>query len=113
MKTSIQSVMAGISAYIDQEIVPIGATMKNLDQFLFGMKVGVIRGKLEAMVRDFVMSDMAKAVKLVDEEGKIDIDTLYQSAVSSIKPISYIDIAGIRLNENDISKLYNYIKERS
>ena len=113
MKASIQSIMAGVSAFIDNEIVPLGASMKSLDQFLFGMKIGIIRGKLEAMVKDFVMSDMAKAVQLVDDEGKVDIDVLYQSAMSSIKPITYIEVAGIRLDENDITKLYNYIKERS
>jgi hypothetical protein len=113
MKVSIQSIMAGVSAFIDHEIVPLGASMKSLDQFLFGMKIGIIRGKLEAMVKDFVMSDMAKAIQLVDDEGKVDIDILYQSAMSSIKPITYVEVAGIRLNENDITKLYNYIKERS
>ena len=113
MKSSIQSVMSGISAFIDNEIVPLGASMKSLDQFLFGMKIGIIRGKLEGMVKDFVMSDMAKAIQLVDDEGKVDIDVLYQSAMSSIKPISFVEVAGIRLNENDITKLYNYIRDRS
>ena len=113
MRTSMQSVMAGVSAYIDREIAPMGATMKNLDQFLFGVKVGIIRGRLEGIVRGFVGSEMAKTAQLVDEEGNIDIDTIYQASISSMSSVRYIDIAGIQLNETDLNKLYNYIKERS
>ena len=110
MKVSFDKLMSAINTYIDQDLMPLSASMGKLEQFLFGVKMGIFKEKVGVAVKDFINGATAKTFQLVDENGNIDVDVFYNAAKNAMRPVSFIEVAGIRLNEADIDKIYSYLR---
>lgn len=111
MKLTEMQLYSAINEYLDKEILPLGANMQMLNQFLFGIQVGVIKRKIQSLVKGYISSPTIKALGLIDDNGKIDIETLYDAAKDMFQQMKYIEIASVRLSENDLQKLYSIMKK--
>ena len=106
MKIKEGQLYSAINEYIDREIMPIGATLEMMEQFMFYFKIGVGKRKIESIVKSFVAQGKTSAFGLIDENGYIDIDTLYQSASDAMAQMKQIEIGGITFRDADLQKLY-------
>ena len=110
MTVSFEKLISAINVYIERDLMPLSSSLGKLEQFFFGIKMGIFKERASAVVADFIKGDMAKSFKLVDENGNIDVDVFYRAAKDAMRPLSFIEVAGIRLNDADIDKLYNYLR---
>ena len=111
MKINEMQFYSAISEFIDREIMPLGATMNLTDQFLFGFKMGIAKRKIQHVVKSYLSSDSVKAFGLVDENGCIDVETMYQSASEVMSQMNQLEIAGITFKESDLQKLYGNMQK--
>lgn len=100
--------------YIDRDLVPVmpsmgATTFGKIKQFFFGVGVGIIKEQANEVITDFINGNIAKIFKIVDEDGNIDVDVLHRAAKYSMRQVSYVDVAGVILKEEDIDKIYSYI----
>lgn len=113
MKINAGQLYASINEFIDQAVIPLSASMNLTDQFLFGIKIGIARKKLEDVINTYINSGGAKTLGLVDENGYVDIDTIYQSACESISKVGHIDVGGITFKDSDLHMLYSIMQRHS
>ena len=81
------------------------------EQFMFYIKVGVAKRKLESVVKNAVAHGKSSMFAVVDENGNIDVDILYQSANDAMAQMKQIEIGGITFREGDLQKLYGIIQK--
>lgn len=112
MKVPMQNVLNALNLYIDNDALQIAKTMPITDQFIFGLKIGLIREKAQSFIKSLSATDGAKMMDLIDEEGHVDIDAVYNAAKFSLSkmPDKKIRAFGFTLTETDIDKLYHYAK---
>ena len=113
MKISEMQLYSALNEFIDRSILPLGASMNLTDQFLFGIKIGIIKRKIQDVVKSVLQKDEVKTFGLLDEHGNIDVDILYQSAMESMSKMQKLELAGITFKSDDIQKLYDIIKRYS
>ena len=109
MKVSMDKIQRGITIFIDNDILPLSANMSNVEQFMFGMAVALIRQRTGTIIENFTNGGLAKLSGLIDSNGAVDIDALYLAAKEAMKQTQVIKIADIKLREPDLDKLYSYI----
>ena len=110
MKLNEMQLYSAINEYIDREIMPLGASMNLTDQFVFGFKMGIIKRKMQDVLKSYIHNDAAKMLGILDENGYIDIDTLYQSASDTMSQVKQLEVAGITFREGDLQKLYGIMQ---
>jgi hypothetical protein len=111
MKVTEMQLYPAINEFIEREIVPLGATMNIPEQFVFGVKIGVIKRKIQDVVKNYVKSAKMQILGLVDDSGAIDIDTIYEAALDAMQPIKQLDIAGLSFKDTDLQKLYGMLQK--
>lgn len=111
MKINEMQLYNALNEFIDRDIMPLGASMNIKNQFIFGVAVGIVKRKMQDVVKSYIHSDAAKMLGLVDENGAIDIDTIYQSASDVFANIKQIDVAGITFKESDLQNLYGIMQK--
>ena len=110
MKITEAQLYAAINEFINREIMPLAATMDLKKQFIFGLKLGVVKYRVEDLVKTYLNQNEIKLLKLVDEDGKIDIEPIYKAALDAIRNVQKIEVLGITLNERDLQSLYNIMQ---
>lgn len=111
MRVNEMQLYSAVNEFIDREIMPLGATMNLPNQFAFGFKMGIVKRKIQDIVKGYLHNDKFKIFGLVDENGYIDIDTMYQSAHDVMAQMRELEIAGITFKENDLQKLYGIMQK--
>ena len=111
MKLNEMQLYSSINEFIDREIMPLGATMNLTEQFLFGFKMGIAKRKIQSVVKGYLGKKELKTIGLVDENGYIDVETMYQSASDTMSQMKQLEIAGITFKENDLQKLYGIMQK--
>jgi hypothetical protein len=111
MKINEMQLYGALNEFIERDIMPLGASMDIKNQFIFGIAIGIVKRKMQDVVKSYIHSDVAKMLGLVDENGAIDIDTIYQSASDAFANIKQIDIAGITFKESDLQNLYGIMQK--
>jgi hypothetical protein len=106
MKISESGLYSAINEFIDREIIPLSASMDMTKQFMFGLKIGVVKHKMQGLVKSFLSKDGVRLLEIVDENGNIDIEPIYQSAMDTMKRMQKIEVGGITFNESDLQNLY-------
>ncbi len=97
----------GTMEYIQQEIAS-----KATGPLKFLIYTGTFLGT--GMIEQYInkYSDVLKTMQIIDEEGNIDIDKLYNASKQGIKQSGSFEFKGIIFDEKDIDKLYSFIKKR-
>lgn len=110
MKLNEMQLYSALNEYIDREMMPLGATMKMTDQFFFGVKMGIVKRRLQEIIKGYLYKPELKAFGIVDENGYVDIDLLYQSASDTMSQMNQLDIAGFTFKLSDLQNLYGVMQ---
>ena len=113
MRLSETQLYSALNEFIDREVAPLGASMNLTEQFLFGFKVGIAKRKIQSVVKGYLSNKEAKMLGLIDADGYIDIDTLYQSASDVMSQMKKLEIAGITFKDSDLQTLYGIMQKYS
>lgn len=111
MKLNEMQLYSAINEFIDREIMPLGASMNLTDQFLFGFKIGIVKRRIQGIIKGYLSQKEIKALGLIDENGLIDVDVMYQSAMDMFSNMKQIEVAGITFKESDLQKLYGIMQK--
>ena len=105
-----EQVINGLTKFIDNEII---SQLSGNQKILLGIGAGVALRKGENLYNGLKNNSMIKMLGIINED-KIDIETLYEEAKKqATKEVIRVEIPMIgtlKLNEDDIEKLYGYIK---
>jgi hypothetical protein len=111
MKINQMQLYAAINEFIDREIIPLSATMDLPKQFMFGIKIRVVKHKIENIVKTYLNKSEFKFLELVDENGGIDVDTIYSSAADMMQQLQQVEIGGITFKMADLQNLYSIMQK--
>ena len=106
-----EQIINGLTKFIDSEIL---SQLTGNQKVLIGIGSGIVLKKGNAIFNNLKKNPTIKMLELVDKEGNIDIETLYQEAKKQAqKEVIRLEIpmvGTLKLNDEDIEKLYGYIK---
>lgn len=111
MKVTQGQLLEAINEFIDTDILAHTNAMGSLEQFMFGVKVGVIKRSLPNKLNDYLNGTEVKTLGIVDDDG-IDVDIIYGAAKDAMARVGTIEYNSIRFNVSDIDKLYSIISKR-
>ena len=111
MKLNEMQLYSALNEFIEREIMPLGASMNLTEQFGYGFKVGIIKRVIQNMVKGYLSKKEIKTFGIVDDDGNIDIEILYQSASDMFKQIKEFDYLGFTFKEQDLSRLYSIMQK--
>ena len=101
----------GLSRYIDAEIIN---KLTGNSKLLLGVGAGIALKKGENIYKALQENAIVKMLDLIDKDGNIDIDTVFEELRKQARKQAIeidIPIVGIlKLNEEDIIKLQNFVK---
>ncbi len=111
MTVTIDQAMRGAIRFADNEIIPHLPGGK-------GIGAGIALALITDGGRDYILSlrdnPAVKLMRIMDEQGNIDIDRLYSAARPKFEnklSVSVPFIGDLKFDQNDVDKLLNYIKE--
>ena len=110
MKINEMQLYSALTEYIDREIMPLTASMDLTKQFMFGLKVGVVKRRIENVVRSYLRSAEMSVLDIVDDNGNIDIEPIYQSAMDMMAKMQKLELGGISFTQADLQKLYSIMQ---
>lgn len=104
-------VMNGVIKYVDSEILD---KIQGWQKWVVGAGIGVALNKTSEIFNELKKNTLIKTLSIIDDNDMIDIDTLYkeikkQARKSSVS-FSVPMLGTMTLNEGDVDKLYNFIK---
>lgn len=110
---SVAQVQQGVRAFVENDILP---KIPGWQGVVFGAAVGMALSKSDKLIANLAQNPIVSMLGVIDENDGIDIDALRDEfskqarRVGSIK-IDMSPLGVISLGENDINRLYQYIKE--
>jgi hypothetical protein len=110
MKINEPQLYLSINEFIDREIMPLGANMDLTNQFIFGFKMGIVKRKIQSVIGNYIHNNAAKMLEIIDENGNIDVDIIYQSARDVMSQMKQLEVAGITFKDTDLQKLYSIMQ---
>jgi allophanate hydrolase subunit 1 len=105
MFVSAQQVQLGISNFAENEIAKKAV---GLNKFMVYFAMPIINKKVMQYVDTYSNDPLMQ--EMFDSNKNIDIDTVYNMAKTAVQKSGQFTMYGIIFNENDIDKLYSYIK---
>ena len=109
---TIDQAMRGVAQYADNEIIPHLPTGKGIGA---GIALALILDGGKNRILALKDHPAVKMMGIMDEEGNIDLDRLYNAARTRVdgKKIPWdIPIIGeLKVDVNDVDRLYKYIQE--
>jgi hypothetical protein len=105
-------VLNGVAKYIDTEIVD---KISGWKKWVIGSGIGLALNNTTEIFNQLKNNEFVKLLNIIDKNDKIDVNKIYQElkkqaqkgAISVDMPM----IGTITLNEQDVNKLYELIKE--
>lgn len=106
MFVNTEQIQLGVVNFIENEIAK-KATGAN--KFFVYFAMPVVAKKIPSYVENFSTNQFT--ADMFDENKNVDLDKVYSMAKEAIKKSGQFVLYGIIFNENDIDKLYAYIKQ--
>lgn len=100
-----------LNTFIDNELAPLANSMPPMKQFIYGVELGVLKRKCSTLVSNFMNSQGAKLLSIVDND-EVDVETLYKAFSEAMEKQGSIELMGVKFTNADINKLYQIIKEQ-
>lgn len=105
-------VLNGITTYIDKEIID---KINGWQKWVVGSGIGIAMSNSTNVFNELKNNQFIKMLGIINKDDKIDVDKIYKefkkqakkSAITFDVPL----IGTITLTEQDVDKLYEYIKE--
>lgn len=107
MIVSLNQLQMGIIDFIEKEIA---SKAIGLQRFAYYGASFLVADNAEKVFRAVVDMPIVKQIGFLDENNNIDLDKLYNTAKHAIQKSGKITIGGVILGEDDVEKLYAYIK---
>lgn len=98
----------GVTRYIDTEI---GSKATGATKFVTYLAMPIIIKKVNQVIDTFATNELTK--ELFDDNGNLNIDEVYGMAKNAVQRSGQFTYMGMIFNENDVDKLYSYIKYNS
>nr|DAQ83262.1 MAG TPA: hypothetical protein [Caudoviricetes sp.] len=108
MKLPIGNAQAVVVEYFDSVILPAASAAGGMAPFAAGMAGGLIARRTPQMMEQYAPT--LKALGVLDADGKLDIDLLYEEAVKALDKGPVI-VAGYRADRGDLDKLKNIMEK--
>ena len=109
---TIDQAMRGVAQYADNEIIPHLPTGKGIGA---GIALALIMDGGKAQLLKLRENPAVQMMGIMDAEGNIDIDRLYNAARTRVDgkkiPLTIPVIGELRFDVNDVDRLYKYIQE--
>lgn len=105
MFVNIQQIQTGVSNYIDNEL---GKKAVGVQKFLVYFAMPIVNNNIVKIVNTYAENPLTK--EMFDENHNVNLDMVYQMAKNGIQKSGQFIYLDIIINENDIDKIYNYIK---
>ena len=110
---SMNQIQAGVIRYIDTEILPHLTGAKRIG---LGIYSALAAQNVAGMVMTYKDHPAVEVLSVVDENGNVDIDRLYQAAAPMFSngerhTITIPLIGDMTVDKTDLEKLYRYVKE--
>ena len=104
-------VLNGIAKYVDNEIVSKVAGWK---RWIVGSGVGLALSNTTNTFNQLKNNEFVKMLNIIDENDRIDVDRVYQEMKNQAQKSSITFdaplLGPITLNEQDVDKMYDFIK---
>lgn len=110
MKVNEMQLYSALNEFIEREIMPLGASMDMTKQFLFGLKIGVVKHKIQSIIKSYINKDEMKILEIVDTNGLIDVEPIYQSAIDMMAKMQKVEVGGFTFKESDLHNLYSIVQ---
>jgi DNA-binding transcriptional regulator LsrR (DeoR family) len=105
-------VLNGITTYIDREIVD---KINGWQKWVVGSGIGIAMSNSTNVFNELKKNQVVKMLGVIDKDDKIDVEKIYKELKKQAKKgaITFdVPLVGtMTLNEQDVDKLYQYIKE--
>lgn len=105
-------VLNGITTYIDREIVD---KINGWQKWVVGSGIGIAMSNSTNVFNELKKNQVVKMLGVIDKDDKIDVEKIYKELKKQARKgaITFdVPLVGtITLNEQDVEKLYQYIKE--
>jgi hypothetical protein len=105
MFVNTQQIQLGVTNFIENEIAKKAV---GFNKFAVYFAMPVINKKLTSYIDAFSSNPLTK--DLFDENNNVDLDAIYNMAKNAVQKSGQFVYYGIMFNENDIDKLYTYIR---
>jgi hypothetical protein len=109
---TIDQAMRGVAQYADNEIIPHLPVGKGIGA---GIALALIMDGGKAQLLKLRENPAVQMMGIMDDEGNIDLDRLYNAARTRVDgkklPITVPIIGELRFDVGDLDKLYRYIQE--
>ena len=108
---TIDQAMRGTVRFIETEILPHLPTGKGIGA---GIAVALIMDGGKEKILSLRNHPVVQMMGVMDENGNINIDRLYNAARPKFEqklPVSIPFIGELKFDQNDVDKLYRYIQE--
>lgn len=110
MRMAVGNIPSVVSEYFETVLMPSAASAGGLKAFTVGFLGGVVSRQTPSMVEQYLPT--AKALGLVDSEGMLNIDTVYEEATKALSKSSVI-VAGYRVDQDDLNKMRDIARKYS
>lgn len=101
----------GLTRYIDNEVLN---KLTGNSKLLLGIGSGIALKKAENLYRVMQENTIIKMLDIIDKEGNIDEETIFEElkkqARKQIIEVEIPMIGILKMNEEDIAKLQNFVK---
>lgn len=108
---TIDQAMRGAAKFADNEIIPHLPTGKGIGA---GIALALIMDGGKAQLLKLRENPAVKMMGVMDEDGNIDLDRLYNAARPRFEnklTVSVPLLGDLRFDQNDVDKLYRYMQE--
>ena len=112
---TVEQIKAGLGDYLQAKIMP---RLDNKRQFVLGMAYGLGEGRIDALIAEAGKNQIVKAMGLIDENGRVDIDALYNAAIAQMQAQQQLQIdiplmGAFTFDEADLRELRECIARRA
>lgn len=108
---TLQAVKAGVQKYLEEELI---AKISGWQKWIVGAALSMGIDKADAMYESLKNNDLIKMLNVIDDNGLIDIDAVYEKlmeqASKSTASFTVPMLDTITLNVTDVEKIYKCIK---
>lgn len=105
MYVNTEQIQIGLANFVENEIAKKAV---GFNKFAVYFALPIVNKKITQYIDNFSANELTK--DMFDENKNVDLDSVYNMAKSAVRKSGQFVLYGMIFNENDIDKLYTYIK---
>lgn len=109
MTVNVEQIQRAVIQYADAEIAQKAT---GITKFATYFAIAAFQDKIPKLIVSAMENPIIKNIGVFDSNGNIIIDDLYRYAKTAISKSGKITVYGIIFDENDIDKMWEYLKKQ-